>query len=135
MQTFQLHAIGNGFIVTNGDVANALQVDSLSDLLRLRQRLSLYLDNQQADPLPVDSPLLAPEWIDTATARKIAEELGYGPLIATTLRSACEAGHLPGARKRSKSGRAKTEGGGQWEFPRWALLQWLVERKEAHDSR
>jgi hypothetical protein len=128
MQTFKLHSPGKGYILTNGDQANALRVDSLEDLLRLRQRINAYIDTQQADPLPNDSPLTAPDWIDSVTARALAIELGRNPIPASTLRSACESGNIAGARKRSRSGRAKTPGGGQWEFPRWAFLQWLNER-------
>jgi hypothetical protein len=130
MQTFTLHETAGRFLITNGDTANTLRIDSLQDLLRLRHRLNQYADTQQADsPIP-DGPLAAPEWIDTVKARKLAVELGHGEIPATTLRSACERGNIAGARKRSRSGRAKTKGGGQWEFPRWAFLQWLDDRKQ-----
>jgi hypothetical protein len=129
MQTFTLHETAGRFLITNGDAANTLRIDSLQDLLRLRQRLNAYVDTQQADsPIP-DGPFAAPEWIDTVKARKLAADLGHGEIPATTVRSACERGNIAGARKRSRSGRAKTKGGGQWEFPRWAFLQWLRERK------
>lgn len=126
---FHLYQSGNEFIISNGDPANALRIHDLAALLKLRQRLNEYIDTQASDgPPPADSPLAINEWIDTVTARKLAEEQGF-TFSMTGLRSALDRGNIPGARKRSKSGRAQTEGGGQWEMPRWAFLQWLGERK------
>lgn len=126
---FNLYESHNQFIVTNGDPANILRIHSLSDLLALRQRLNQYIDTQQADgPIPEDGPLAESEWIDTVTARRLAEDQGTR-ISMTGLRSALDRGNIPGARKRSKSGRAQTEQGGQWEMPRWAFLQWMEERR------
>jgi hypothetical protein len=128
MQTFKLYEAGNQIIITNGDEANLLRLHSLHDLLRLRQRINQYIDSQQADgQLPPESPLLTQEWLDTVTARKLAQELGYGDISINTIKSACQRGAIPTARKRSRSGRAQTEGGGRWEFPRWAFVQWVEQ--------
>lgn len=129
MQTFHLYQTKEQFIISNGDPANALRINGLADLLKLRQRLNEYIDTQATDgPLPQDGPLAASQWIDTVTARKLAEDQGLS-ISMTGLRSALDRGNIPGARKRSKSGRAQTEQGGQWEMPRWAFLQWLAERR------
>jgi hypothetical protein len=136
MQTFKLHTEDKKFILVGG-ANNALQVESLEALLRLRQRLNAYMDNQTDDgPLSEAGRIATSDLIDSTQARALAIDLGYEPIPLQTLRSAIEAGHIPGARKRSRSGRAQTERGGRWEFPRQAFVEWLEERRGArrHDE-
>jgi hypothetical protein len=129
MQTFKVYQAGDQLILTNGDEANLLRLHSLQDLLRLRQRINRYLDDQQADgQMDANSPLLVQEWLDTGEARQLAQALGHGDISLGTIKSACLRGNIAGARKHSRSGRAQTERGGRWEFPRWAFIEWLAQR-------
>jgi hypothetical protein len=132
MQTFTLYTDENGFVLTNGHVTNALRIATLEDLLRLRQRINQYIDTQQADgPLPEVNQIAQAEMIDTLGAIKLAEALGYGVIPQQTLRSACDAGNIEGAHKRSRSGRAQTKRGGRWEFSPEAFIEWLQDRRGA----
>ena len=127
MQTFD--AIPTKTSLSSPAVANnALLIENLHALLRLRQRLNTYVDTQVDDGTVTEAARIAiSALIDTVQARALAIELGYSPIPLQTLRSAIEAGHIAGARKRSRSGRAKKPEGGRWEFPRQAFVDWLQE--------
>ena len=107
MQTFELYTDQDKFVIAGGP-NNTLLIENLHALLRLRQRLNTYVDTQVDDGTVTEAARIATSsLIDTVQARALAIELGYRPLPLQTLRSAIEAGHIAGARKRSRTGHCR----------------------------
>jgi hypothetical protein len=123
MSMYRILQQGDGprlVIASPNDDFNAIRVDDLSALLRLRQRIEQYIFDQQPDGVlqPDDGVLgMIGEYIDTVEARKIAAEAGHR-LPSSTIVSACARGTLPGARK----------DGGRWMVPVKEFHVWLNER-------
>jgi hypothetical protein len=119
----------------NQVAGDSIAIGDVDDLLKLQEQLTATIRKLEADgKLLLGERTTASPWLDLVTARQLASELGHGDVPATSIRSACERGNLAQARKVSRSGRAKTEDGGQWEFPRQAFVDWLRQRAE-HNRR
>jgi hypothetical protein len=106
-----------------------MRVPTLADLLALAQAAQqTHVTGQTAGPPPtalLDAIAERDGYIGVTQAIQLAQEMGKPPIPPGTLKSACLRGNIPHARKRSLSGRAKTPGGGRWEFPRDEFLIWL----------
>jgi hypothetical protein len=113
----------------NQVTGDSIPIGNVDDLLKLQEQLTATIRKLEADgKLIIGERTTASPWLDLGTARKLAHELGYGQVPPTSIRSACERGNIPSARKVSRSGRAQTKEGGQWEFPRQEYIDWLVQR-------
>lgn len=113
---------GESLIISSADdVSNAIRLENLSDLLRLRTRIEQYLLDQNADAVLSDddiSPVgLSGRYIDTVEARRILREEGKH-VAASTIVAACAAGNIDGAEKR----------GARWWMPADAFYRWLNRR-------
>ena len=108
------------FIAESADVRNAIRIENLSALLRLRSRIEQYLFDQKADDAADDDigalPLTG-KYIDTPEARRMAHEDGI-ELASSTLITACAAGNIDGAEKR----------GARWWMPADSFYRWLHRR-------
>jgi hypothetical protein len=113
----------------NQVAGDSIMIGDVDDLLKLQEQLTATIRKLEAEgKLILGERTTASPWLDLNTARQLALELGHGDVPANSIRSACERGNIPGARKVSRSGRAQTPTGGQWEFPRQAFVNWLGQR-------
>jgi hypothetical protein len=113
MYTIHVTALHGYVISRDRDPANTLRVATLAELLRLRQRLNEFVDNQQPDNHADDLMATVGE-IDTVEARAVATALNIR-IPPSTIVAACERATIAGARKDR----------GRWKFQRYEFDKWL----------
>ena len=113
---FTVHCKEDQFLVIGGSENNTLRVGDLSDLLRLRQRINAYVDNQIDDG---DTMIYSPNRrITVSSAVEIAAAQGI-TLKSNTVFTAARRGRIADAAKE----------GSHWTFPLNAFQEWLARNQ------
>jgi len=115
---FTVHREGEHFVIIGGgSKSNLLHVGDLSDLLRLRQRINAYVDDQVDDG---DAVAYSPSRrISVSSAVELAAAQGIA-LKPNTVFTAARRGSIPDAAKE----------GSRWTFSLWAFESWLARHKQ-----
>lgn len=119
---FTIHREGKGFLIVGASSANnTLHVTDLSDLLRLRQRINAFIDDQTDDGA-VALAYTPNRRIGVTSALELAVVQGI-ELKSNTLLAAARRGSIVDAVKE----------GSRWTFPLWAFEEWLTRHTQRAD--
>lgn len=116
---FTIHREGKGFLVVGGgNMENTLHVADLPDLLRLRQRINAFVDDQKDDGTA--EVIYAPNrYIGVTSALELAAAQGIA-LKSNTVLAAARRGSIVDSVK----------DGSRWVFPYWAFEEWLTRHTQ-----
>ena len=119
---YTIHREGDGFLIVGGsNTENTLYASDLSDLLRLRQRINAFVDDQKDDGAA--EVIHAPNrYIGVTSALELAAAQGIA-LKSNTVLAAARRGSIVDASKN----------GSRWMFPYWAFEEWLSRHTERGD--